>query len=249
MEITGENITTSCRTSSSCFVSHFTFNFNIVSYHQRWGQAVKNGIPNEDCENTEKLLNAHMDEYIQNLGPNEWKIAHSHLCNNYLNESDDILNRWRSTVESQGCGMINSVMLRDPLNHAMSLYKVIKSKKSTRDEWAAHLHESSAPGKWHSILDFLLYNIQIHRYHDDYPQKIGRNPFNVTKEEKVRRAMEILDTQFDVITISDHTEFKRQILSLTGWMDMEIPHSNVYKKELECKFLWYRVIYLVNSTQ
>jgi hypothetical protein len=36
---------------------------------------------------------------------------------------------------------------------------------------------------------------------------------------------------------------------LTGWMDMEIPHSNVYKKELECKFLWYRVIYLVNSTQ
>ena len=136
--------------------------------------------------------------------------------------------------------MINSVMLRDPLNHAMSLYKVMKAKKSTREDWAKHLHEASSPGKWHSVLDFLLYNIQIHRYHDDYPQKIGRNPFNVTKEEKVKRAMQILDTHFDVITIGDHTEFKRQILEMTGWIDMEIPHSNVYKKELECKrFLYF----------
>lgn len=207
----------------------------MYSYHQRWGQAVKNGKPNEQCEDTEKLLNSQINKFIQNLGPNEWKIAHSHLCNNYLNESDAILTRWRSTVESQGCGMINSVMLRDPLNHAMSLYKVMKSKGSTREDWATHLHELSSEGKWHSVLDFLLYNIQIHRYHDDYPVKIGRNPFNVTKEEKVKRAMQILDTHFDVITIGDHSEFKRQILELTGWIDMEIPHSNVYKKELECE--------------
>eukprot|EP00804_Cyclotella_cryptica_P022882 CCRYP_005081-RA/>CCRYP_005081-RA protein AED:0.05 eAED:0.05 QI:52/1/1/1/0.75/0.6/5/1425/385 len=202
-------------------------------YFQRWARAVVNGQPNEEAEGIEKLFNSMMDDYVQNLGPNEWRIAHSHLCNNYLNESDDILNRWRSTVESQGCGMINSVMLRDPLNHAMSLYKVMKSKKSSRDDWAAHLQSLSAPGKWNTVLDFFLYNIQIHRYHDNYPTNIGRNPFNVTKEEKVRRAMEILDTHFDVITIGDHAEFKRQILNMTGWTDMDIPHANVYKKELD----------------
>ena len=212
-----------------------SFAKHMDSYYQRWGQAVKNGKPNEECEDVEKLLNSKIDTLIQNLGPSEWKIAHSHLCNNYLNESDAILTQWRSTVESQGCGMINSIMLRDPLNHAMSLYKVMKSKGGTRENWATHLHESSSEGKWHSVLDFLLYNIQIHRYHDDYPVKIGRNPFNVTKEEKVKRALQILDTHFVVITIGDHTEFKRQILELTGWIDMEIPHSNVYKKELECK--------------
>jgi hypothetical protein len=208
---------------------------HLFSYKQGWTQAVKGGVPNEDCEGAEKRLNEEIDEYVQNLGATEWRIAHSHLCNNYLNESDAILNRWRSTVETQGCGMINSVMLRDPLNHAMSLYKVMKSKKSTREDWAAHLHEPSTMGKWHSVLDFLLYNIQIYRYHDEYPQKIGRNPFNVTKEEKVKRAMEILDDHFDVITIGDHNEFKRQILEMTGWVDMEIPHTNVYKRELECK--------------
>lgn len=210
---------------------------HLLSYFQRWAKAVVNGHPNEDAEGVEKLFNSKMDEYVQNLGPNEWRIAHSHLCNNYLNESDDVLNRWRSTVESQGCGMINSVMLRDPLNHAMSLYKVMKSKKSSREDWAAHLQTLSAPGKWSTVLDFFLYNIQIYRYHDDYPIKIGRNPFNVTKEEKVRRAMEILDTHFDVVTIGDHSEFKRQILNLTGWKDMDIPHANVYKKELECKWI------------
>lgn len=132
--------------------------------------------------------------------------------------------------------MINSVMLRDPLNHAMSLYKVMKMKRSTRKDWPAHLHNSSSPGKWNSMLDFFLYNIQIHRHREDYPRTIGRNPFNVTKEEKVRRAMEILDTHFDVVSIADHSDFKRQILNVTGWMDMEIPHSNVFTGELDCEY-------------
>ena len=114
---------------------------------QSWKVAVTGGKFLPDPEMYEKKYNKGMETYIQNLGPNEWRIAHSHLTNNYLNESDDILNLWRTTVESQGCQLINTVMLRDPLNHAMSLHKVMKSKNSTRDEWTEHLKTPTGLGK------------------------------------------------------------------------------------------------------
>ncbi|EED93232.1 predicted protein [Thalassiosira pseudonana CCMP1335] len=115
----------------------------------------------------------------------------------------------------------------------MSLHKVMKSKNSTRDEWTEHLKTPTGLGKWHTVLDFFLYNNQFLRNHPDYPNPWGRNPFNVTKHEKVRRAMEILNQHFDVVSIADHAQYKRDILEMTGWIDMEIPHSNVYKKEIE----------------
>eukprot|EP01082_Thalassiosira_pseudonana_P013096 g12428.t1.1.5e17418b g12428 g12428.t1 contig6:1907780-1908830(+) len=198
-----------------------------ITYYQSWKVAVTGGKFLPDPEMYEKKYNKGMETYIQNLGPNEWRIAHSHLTNNYLNESDDILNLWRTTVESQGCQLINTVMLRDPLNHAMSLHKVMKSKNSTRDEWTEHLKTPTGLGKWHTVLDFFLYNNQFLRNHPDYPNPWGRNPFNVTKHEKVRRAMEILNQHFDVVSIADHAQYKHDILEMTGWIDMEIPHSNV----------------------
>ena len=76
--------------------------------------------------------------------------------------------------------MINTIMLRDPLNHAMSLYKIIKNKNGTRDEWMDHLESPAGTGKWSTILDFVLYNIN---------GPVGRNPYYATKEEKVQRGM------------------------------------------------------------
>jgi hypothetical protein len=97
-----------------------------------------------------------MSKHIQNLGPNEWMIVHSHLVSTYLNESEDLLYGWRSDVEAQGCQLINAVMLRDPLNHAMSLYKIISSKNSTRDEWTEYLSSPNGTGKWSTVLDFFF---------------------------------------------------------------------------------------------
>jgi hypothetical protein len=39
--------------------------------------------------------------------------------------------------------------------------------------------------------------------------------------------MEILNQHFDVVSIADHAQYKHDILEMTGWIDMEIPHSNV----------------------
>jgi hypothetical protein len=47
-------------------------------------------------------------------------------------------------------------MLRDPLNHAMSLYKIISSKNSTRDEWTEYLSSPNGTGKWSTVLDFFF---------------------------------------------------------------------------------------------
>jgi hypothetical protein len=176
-----------------------------------------------------------MSEHIQNLGPNEWRIAHSHLVSTYLNESEDLLYRWRSDVEAQGCQLINAVMFRDPLNHAMSLHKVIARKNSTRKEWTKYLSFPTGTGKWSTVLDFFLYNIQGLRYLDDYPNGPGgRNPFNVTKEVKVVRAMELLHRHFDIVTVGEHDTFMGKILDWTGLTRANTYRMmNVYKKELE----------------
>lgn len=174
-----------------------------------------------------------VSEHIQNLGPNEWRVAHSHVTSTYLNESEDLLYKWRADVEAQGCEMINTVMLRESLSHTMSIHKVIKAKNSTRDEWTEYLEHPTGMGRWATMLDFFLYNNHGLRYHDDYPNGPGgRNPYNVSKEEKVRRAMELLHRHFDLVTLADHTLFSGTLLNWTGWTPIDMPRTNVYKKEL-----------------
>ena len=162
----------------------------------------------------------------------EWRIAHSHIVDMYLNESEDILNGWRHDVEAQGCEMINTIMIRDPLSHTMSLHKIIKAKSSNRTEWLQYLSSSTGMGKWATILDFFLYNNQGKRTRPGYPTEGGRNPFNVTKEEKIRRGMELLARHFDLVTVGNHKAFQERLLSMTGWPHSDIPHTNVFTGQL-----------------
>lgn len=202
---------------------------------------VKDGSFYTNPEKGEATFNEGMAKHIQNLGPTEWRIAHSHLVSTYLNESEPILNQWRTTIESQGCELINTVMLRDPLSHALSLHKLVKTKSATREEWTAYLTSPTGPGKWATVLDFFLYNNHGLRYHDDYPNGPGgRNPHNVTKEIKVSRAMELLHRHFDIVTVGDHDTFMDTILKWTGWKRITYKRTNTYggtlsftKKEVE----------------
>jgi len=204
------------------------------SYYQYWAlETRKDGSFHPHPERVERQFAAGMGKHIRDLGPNEWRIAHSHLTSTYLNESEKLLHRWRSDVEAQGCELINAVMLRDPLNHAMSLHKIVGSKNSTKGEWTKYLESPTGTGLWSTVLDFFLYNTHGLRYHDGYPHGPGgRNPFNVTKEEKVRRAMGLLHRHFDVVTVGDHATFQSRILNWTGWTPTDIPVSNVGRRAL-----------------
>lgn len=173
-----------------------------------------------------------MSKHIQNLGKNEWRVAHSHTLSTYLNESEELLYKWRSDVEAQGCQLINTVVFRDPLNHAMSLWKIIDHKNASTEEWLGYLESPTGTGKWATVLDFFLYNIHGLRHRDDYPNGPGgRNPFSVTKEAKVKRAMELLHRHFDIVTV-DHETFARELLHLTGWPRKRMLYRNRYLKEL-----------------
>jgi len=213
-----------------------------ASYYTDWGQAVKkDGSFHPYPQRKEAEFARGMEEQTQNLGRHEWRVAHSHVISTYLNESEDLLNKWRSNVEAQGCQLINAVMFRDPLNHAMSLWKIINHKNATTEEWMDHLKYSTGTGKWGTVLDFFLYNIHGLRHCDGYPNGPGgRNPFNVTKEVKVKRAMELLHQYFDVVTVGNHATFVDQLLNLTGWPYLKMGHANKHgmvlnftKKEIE----------------
>ena len=49
----------------------------------------------------------------------------------------------------------------------------------------------------------------------DYPKVGGQNSYSVSKEEKVRRGMELLARHFDVVTVGNHRLFQEKILNMT----------------------------------
>mmetsp|Transcript_10878 Transcript_10878/g.23020 ORF Transcript_10878/g.23020 Transcript_10878/m.23020 type:complete len:336 (-) Transcript_10878:1019-2026(-) len=203
-------------------INQWLLKYSNYKYYTMWGIEVdKNGNFNRNPKKIENSFVNGMNEHVQNLGPNEWRIAHSHILSTYMNESEKELYHWRNTVEAQGCQMINAVMLRDPLNHAMSLYKVIESKSSTREEWTKYLESPTAPGLWATQLDFFLYN------------NFGRrNPYGVSKEEKVRRGLELLEMHFDIVAVADHGYFVSEVLNMTGWEYIKMPVYNVHRGKL-----------------
>ena len=114
--------------------------YGNISYYQGWAlETLRDGTFCKNPQRVEDNFAKGMLNHVQNLGPTEWRIAHSHLVDFYLNESEDLLNLWRSEVEAQNCEFISSIMIRDPLNHALSLHKIVKSKNSTQEKWAKHL--------------------------------------------------------------------------------------------------------------
>ncbi|KAL7459603.1 hypothetical protein ACHAWC_011508 [Mediolabrus comicus] len=196
-----------------------------ITFYQKWTKSIEtNGSFRVGQDEVQQSFIDGMNEHISNLQPNEWRSGQLHLVNPPLNSTEHLWYQWRSTIENQGCQMINAIMLRDPLNHAMSLYKILHAKNGSREEWMDHLLHPSPTGKWATVLDFFLYNIV---------GPVGRNPYNVSKEMKVLRGIELLQHHFDVVSLGNHSQFMNEILEYTGWDRLSMPHMNVHKKTLE----------------
>ena len=99
-----------------------------------------------------------MNNFVQNITSNEWKIVQAHHNSLNIDTNEQLLHQWRSKVEEQGCHFVSSVMFRDSLSHSMSLYKHMERFNSTREEWNGHLETKSENGVWVTQLDYFLYN-------------------------------------------------------------------------------------------
>ena len=76
-------------------------------------------------QRSERKFMEGMNEHVQNLKEDEWRIAHGHINSLHINETEYLLYEWRSTVEKQGCHMVNTIMLRDPLDNVSKDYGLI----------------------------------------------------------------------------------------------------------------------------
>jgi len=195
-----------------------------VEYFTHWGFGGNAGIKRIQesfINGSEKSGKGGMKEFVQNIGPNEWRTAHCHYNSLHLNVSEHLLYDWRKTVEDQGCHFIGNVMFRESLSHSLSLYKHIERYNSTRELfWSKHLSTKSELGYVATQLDFFLYN------------NLVRNPHGVDKEEKVRRALELLQRHFDIVTVGNHERYRDALLKLTGWEDKKMVRHNTFSKEL-----------------
>ena len=90
------------------------------------------------------------------------------------------------------------------------------------DEFVNHLEPENynQRGIFNTQIDYLLYN------------RGPRNQYNATKEEKVRRAMELLQRHFDIVLVSDYQRFTEIILKVTGWEGVQMRHANSFNGEL-----------------
>merc|ERR1712127_490425 len=111
-------------------------------------------------------------------------------------------------------------MFRDPLSHTISLAKHLQRFDSNRADWFEHFQNISALGPWQTQLDYFLYNL------------MARNPYGVSKEMKVKRALDLLQEHFDVVTLGYHDGHKRELLRQTGWKDTLMKRTNTHRKEI-----------------
>jgi len=172
----------------------------------------------EEKNNIERHFIDGMNKHVENISANEWKISHAHTNSLHLNESEGVLSNWRSTVESQGCHFIASVMFRDPLIHILAKHAYQHQQNIPRDEWISHLKvkdKLSPPGIENQI-DFFLYNL------------VARNPYAVSTEVKVQRALELLVKHFNVVSVGGHDDFTEKLRSIAGWNKKEVPRLNTF---------------------
>lgn len=85
-----------------------------ITYFTHWGRS-----PAARTSFAEK-----MEQQLNNtLGPSEWRFAHAHGYSLLPYEDGANLDKWRDTVESQGCQFIVATLLRDALGHTISQVK------------------------------------------------------------------------------------------------------------------------------
>lgn len=184
-----------------------------VTYWTKWGR--HDGVE-------PKFIAAMEEEQVKDLGPHEWRIVHAHGFSFFPNTSEPYLYKWREDVERQGCGFVTTTMLRDAVGHTISQTKGMINPNYTLDEFVNHLEPENynQRGIFNTQIDYLLYN------------RGPRNQYNATKEEKVRRAMELLQRHFDIVLVSDYQRFTEIILKVTGWEGVQMRHANSFNGEL-----------------
>lgn len=187
-----------------------------TSYWTKWGRK----------EKMEASFIKGMTNQTQNIGPNEWRFVHAHGMSYFPNASEAYLYQWREEVESQGCGFVVTTMLRDAIGHTISQTKGMIKPNVTLDQFMSHLEPENynQRGLFVSQIDYMLYNMG------------PRNEQHATKEEKVRRAVEILQRHFDVVSLGDHDMFTDIINKITGWKPFKKKASNIFGGDLNYSY-------------
>ena len=184
-----------------------------VTYWTKWGRHV--GVQDGFIRG--------MDDQVSGLTNTEWKIVHAHGYSFFPNTSEPYLYQWRSEVENKGCRFFVTTMLRDAIGHTISQSKGTINPNLTMTEWMRHLQPENATSSdryWNTQIDYLLYN------------RGPRNEYNATKEEKVKRAVELLSRHFDLVGYSNYDYFMEAVLNVTGWERQPMKHANSFNGEL-----------------
>jgi len=67
-----------------------------------------------------------------------------------------------------------------------------------------------------TCIQFQRWDISVHNWITFY-NYLARNPYEISKEAKVKRALQLLRDHFDIVVVGDHDRFEKELLSITKW--------------------------------
>ncbi|KAL7470693.1 hypothetical protein ACHAXS_010944 [Conticribra weissflogii] len=156
-----------------------------------------------------------MQTLIQDIGPNNWKFIYAHDNSIILGDDEHLLNQWRDAVESQKCRFLVTTTFQDPMDHSVSHTKKEFTKCNCKMEsFKSFIQQVVETKPWRGQLDYLLYN----------SDELRLTHSTIDTKGKVKKGLQLLKNQFDLVVIDDHDKFANTILKVTGWPSpAEIP--------------------------
>jgi len=168
---------------------------------------------------------------VENIGPKDWNIVHSHSNGLALDADEDTLQSWRDIVEEKHCLFVAVAVFSDALDHSVQRTKQLFtdcqcSMTEFKEEIKVVMED---PLQWTGQLDHFLFNAG------------ERAPLEM--KDKVKRGMQLLREHFDLVRLAGRADVTEDVLQITGLtspgLAKEASVSDgelVYSKELISRF-------------
>jgi hypothetical protein len=196
---------------------------NIIEYFDWWH------LENLDY-NWRQELN-HMEDVICSgkiaVGDKRWLSVHHHHGSPGLRSMMPRLRAWKTTLQSQGCDLVLTTVLREPFSRARS---VVQYKEDLEREHFEPFFESGKFNRESSLASYLLFNKDVEHVPSAYTSEYFKGG---PKQDKlsIEAIDEVVDylKEFDIIgqTTSELDSFIALSEKATGWS--ELIHSGVDK--------------------
>ena len=156
-----------------------------------------------------------------------WKVVYAQDNSFSLHYDPALLQKWRDAVTKQQCRFLVTTMFADIIDHSVShTYKNFAKSNCSPSEFKERGYDMGS-SIWTGQLDYFLFN----------NGKIA----DIESKEKVKRGIDILMKNFDLVLLNNRVKFVDTVVKVTGWsspghLDEKMHGDLIFTKDLVSKY-------------